>query len=384
MDKKKNASNKKYPDTIKFIKQKDYIFRKKLGEGACGETILIFDETIGEEFVCKKYLPCSEDYRKELYDRFCKEIKILYNLNHKNIVRIFNYYLYPLQQQGYILMEYIKGSSIVDYLQQYPEQTNSIFEQVIDAFSYLEQNRVLHRDIRANNIMVSEDGCIKVIDFGFSKKLDTTERDSKSISLNWWCELPYEFDDNIYNFQTEVYFIGKLFEEIIFENNINSFSYRECLKNMVQKDPLKRSISFSYIRQTMKDNLFEQSLFSNEEKKTYTNFAKSLSKAIVRIQNSTIYETDVDKIVRQLEDVYRKNMLEDYVMHNSKVISCFCNGGYTYKQSPNIFNVMQLKDFIDFIKLCSTDKKNIILANIHSRLDAIEHFDKVIDDDIPF
>lgn len=379
-----NINNKKYPDIIKFIRQKDFLFKKELGKGACGETILIFDETIGEEFVCKKYAPYNEEFREEFYSRFCKEIKILYKLNHKNIVRIFNYYLYPTTQIGYILMEYVKGDSILNYLKRYPEQINSIFEQVIDAFAYLEHNKVLHRDIRPNNIMVTEDGCVKVIDFGFSKNLDDTEMYSKSISLNWWCETPNEFDDNIYNFQTEIYFIGKLFEKIITENNIDFFSYRDCLKNMICKEPQARITNFKYIKQEMKDNLHEQMIFSETEKEIYSCFANALSEAIVKISDSTTYETDIDKIIRELEDVYRKNMLEYLVLNNNKVISCFCNGSFTYKIRPSIFTVQELKEFTNYIKSCSKDKQNIILSNLHSRLDAVEHYNDSTDNVVPF
>ena len=379
-----NSNNKKYPDVIKFIRQKDFLFKKELGKGSCGETILIFDETMGEEFVCKKYSPCSEEFREEFYSRFCKEIKILYKLNHRNIVRIFNYYLYPSTQIGYILMEYIKGDSILNYLKKHPEQVNSIFEQVIDAFAYLENNKVLHRDIRPNNIMVTEDGCVKVIDFGFSKNLDSTEMYSKSISLNWWCTTPNEFDNNIYNFQTEIYFIGKLFEKIITENNIDFFAYRDCLKHMIYKAPQERIASFKYIKQAMKDNLYEQMSFSETEKETYTSFANDLSNAIVKIPYSTTYETDIDKIVRELEDVYRKNMLENFILNNNKVISCFCNGNFVYKTHKDIFVVQALKEFTDYIKSCSKDKQNIILSNLHSRLDAIDHYDDNVDDEVPF
>ena len=68
---------------------------------------------------------------------------------------------------------------------------------------------------RADIIRIDEDGNLKIIDFGFGKNITSSNDFEKSVSLNWWCELPEEFKIHRYDFQTEVYFVGKLFEKII-------------------------------------------------------------------------------------------------------------------------------------------------------------------------
>ncbi len=122
---------------IKFIRKKDLVLVKTLGQGACGETVLLRDDTINEKFVCKKYLPYDDEQKEELYKNFVQEIKILHLLYHKNIVRVFNHYLYPSQYQGFIVMEYVDGDDIEKYLGEHPENINDIFLQVIEGFSYL-------------------------------------------------------------------------------------------------------------------------------------------------------------------------------------------------------------------------------------------------------
>ena len=77
-------------------------------------------------------------------------------------------------------------------------------------------------------------------------------------------------------------------------------------------------------------------------------------------------------------------MLEYLVLNNNKVISCFCNGSFTYKIRPSIFTVQELKEFTNYIKSCSKDKQNIILSNLHSRLDAVEHYNDSTDNVVPF
>lgn len=193
------------PTPIEFPQSKNYILEKELGQGACGRTVVIFDPIINERFVCKKYAPAEDSHLKSLFANFISEIKFLYLLNHPNIVRVFNYYLYPEKFLGYIMMEYVIGSEIDDYVKVNPENINEIFRQVIEGFFHLECNQILHRDIRPMNIMVNQQGIVKIIDFGFGKRTIVQDDFDKSISLNWWCDPPKDFDDSTYDFRTEVY-----------------------------------------------------------------------------------------------------------------------------------------------------------------------------------
>ena len=153
-------------EIVKFIRRHDYQLVKELGQGACGKTVLLYDDQIDEQFVCKKFTPCYEERRQELFDNFVRETKILHRVYHENVVRSFNYYLYPEVLTGYILMEFIDGTDIEVFLGTSPELINEVFIQAISGFSYLEANGILHRDIRPLNLMVREDGSLKIIDFG--------------------------------------------------------------------------------------------------------------------------------------------------------------------------------------------------------------------------
>ncbi|MBV9397187.1 MAG: hypothetical protein JO062_04370 [Bryobacterales bacterium] len=90
-------------DVVKFIRRRDYRLVRELGQGACGQTVLLYDEQIGEYFVCKKYKPYSESQHEALFSNFVREIKLLHQVHHNNVVRVFNYYLYPESHAGYIL-----------------------------------------------------------------------------------------------------------------------------------------------------------------------------------------------------------------------------------------------------------------------------------------
>jgi serine/threonine protein kinase len=216
-------------EIVHFLRSRDYILIKELGQGACGKTVLLDDDQIGQHFVCKKYSPYDENEREALFINFVREIKLLHLLQHNNVVRVFNYYLYPDKVSGYILMEYVDGEDIEDFTAEFPDKLNDLFTQAIDGFSYLERSGVLHRDIRAGNLLVSSEGILKIIDLGFGKRVNTSLDFDKSITLNWWCATPDEFRFKRYDFTTEVYFVGKLFEQLIDANIQLRIIKRTCM-----------------------------------------------------------------------------------------------------------------------------------------------------------
>jgi serine/threonine-protein kinase len=368
---------------IEFIRRKDYEYKGELGEGACGKTVLLYDNMLDQNFVCKKYQPNEEQRLEELYNNFINEAKLLFSLNHKNIVKIYNCFLYPDQYIGYILMEQITGDDIETYLEFEPERINDIFKQIINTFTYLEEMRVLHRDIRPNNILVDKNDNLKVIDFGFSKKIVEQEDYNKSISLNWWCEPPSDFSDNIYNFSTEVYFIGKIFEHIINENEITNFSYETVLGEMCKKDPGKRISNFYEVKKELNKQKTIEINFTSHEIDIYRNFSEKLSTILSNIEKKAKYENNVYDIIRKLEDLYRRCMLEEYIPDNKDITRAFISGTYYYNKAP--FPTYLLYNFLTLLKGSPNEKRNIILTNLQTKLDSIKRYDEEeIEDDIPF
>jgi len=83
---------------IEFLRAKDFKFIKKLSSGSFGQTILLNDDYINHQFVCKKYIPQEGIAKEDYYENFVNEIKLLHLLYHDNIVRVFNYYLVTLEK----------------------------------------------------------------------------------------------------------------------------------------------------------------------------------------------------------------------------------------------------------------------------------------------
>lgn len=366
---------------MQFLRKRDYVFVKVLGQGACGQTVLLRDEVIASEFVCKKYVPFSESHRQELFKNFLREIKLLHEVYHPNVVRVFNYYVYPEQLTGYILMEFVDGVDIEDFVRVRPETVNDLFLQAVEGFAYLETSSVLHRDIRPQNIMVREDGTLKIIDLGFGKRVDTASDFDKSISLNWWCELPEDFGDGKYDHSTEVYFVGKLFQRLVLELGLEQFNFAPLLGRMCERNPVKRIGSFAEVRTSIQLKRAADLDFTVEESKAYQNFANAMSEQITKIEAGAKYSEDPDQIRTQLEATYRNCMLEQTVPDCATIIRIFVKGGFYYRKTG--FSTYVVRGFLELMRGTTLDKRRVALANLHSRLDAINRYE-VQDDDVPF
>ncbi|MFI1745951.1 protein kinase family protein [Thalassobellus sediminis] len=370
-------------ELIQFLRTKDYKFIEEIGQGGTGRTVLLEDEIINERFVCKKYSPFYEEHKKLFFNNFKDEIKLLHLLYHQNIVRVFNYYLYPEEHTGYILMEFVKGDNIASYLKNNPDKLNDIFLQTIDAFVHLESTKILHRDIRPDNILVSNKGIVKIIDFGFSKKIDFESDFDKSISLNWRYNPPNDFEEKIYDFRTELYFIGKLFEEIVKENNFQNFAYKELLKSMVDIDYNNRISSFFDLNRKIISESTPEVLFTDDEKKIYQNFADGLQSIFSKIDYDSEYISDIPQIVKELQEVHKNSILEENLQNQNLLAQCFVKGNYRYYKKREV-KVDILYDFSKFLNSASKERQKIILNNLWQRLDNVDRYDPNAHDDLPF
>lgn len=368
---------------VQFVRTKDYKLIKEIGQGGTGRTVLLRDELINEQFVCKKYSPLYPEHKQVFYSNFKDEIKLLHLLYHQNIVRVFNYHLYPEEFTGYILMEYIEGSSISEYLKVNPDKLNSIFAQTISGFEHLEKTQILHRDIRPSNILVTNEGIVKIIDFGFSKQAELEADYNKSISLNWMYDPPNEFADKIYDFRTELYFVGKLFAEIITVNNFQNFAYKETLKGMLSLDYDKRISSFFDLSRSMIKEGSGVLNFTDDQKAIYRKFADDLAGLLANIYEDSTYKSDLEEIMMDLKKVYNDSILEEVIQNPNRITKCFINGNYAFWKNMEI-EVETLKSFINFMESISKEKRKVVINNLWQRLDRIDRIEPDYTDDLPF
>ncbi|WP_297895510.1 protein kinase family protein [uncultured Desulfovibrio sp.] len=370
---------------IIFDRKKYFKHIRPLGSGGTGDTFLFKDETTDSLFAIKKYSPKGTNDIGENYDRFIQEVKILFNISNPNIVRIFTYYLYPENKWGYLQMEYIDGVPIDKYVPFSGKGWNEIFIDSINAFLYLENNRILHRDVRPENILVDANGNIKIIDFGFGKKLDSIKNLAGSVFLNWpVSERPLEIEvDHIYTVQSEIYFVGKLFSYINVETNVESFRFHHVIRKMTEIDPKNRYKSFSDVINDIYNKDFLDIDFTSQEKIIYQEFVNGIISLIVEYKNNLKMERDAGIILQKMHAIISRNILEEYIQNSLDVLQVFLSHSYRYYIGRKM-TLASFKKFYQFLLKLPHRKQQVVIDNLHNRLSLIKVVPEESMDDVPF
>lgn len=372
-------------DIIPFIKQKDYIMvNNDLGDGSFGKTVLLQDPFIDELFVAKKYEPEYDGIKEQFYKNFLDEIKILYKLNHKNIVRIYNYYAYENIFTGYILMEYIDGKNIGDFIGDYCapfEDTtlDDVFLQLIDAFCYIEAHGIIHRDIREGNILIDKSGTVKVIDFGIGKitaKADGGDADSLVADINRAASdtLPQEYYDGIYTNLTDMFYLAELFGRLI-DNAKNcdrtNFSYNDILNKMMEKRPENRFESFAAIQEAIGKHDFLHMQISAEDRRIYQNFTNLVYDSLTSYVSEPRFNTDCVIFISRLEKALMTNLFETVIQKNADVIGSVVDSRYLYNNRVDIPNAI-VRKFLDWFRASTPQSQALVLNNFISKISNIK------------
>ncbi|MCA9766697.1 MAG: protein kinase family protein [Carnobacterium sp.] len=376
-------------ENIRFDQVKHFKFVRELGSGGTGETNLFKDETTSTLFAIKKYRPSKENtnHKEDFYHRFVEEIVILFKLSHPNIVRVYNYYLYPNFITGFLQMEYIEGASIDIYVGNNSTDLDKLFRSAVNAFECLEENNILHRDIRPANIMIDNNGELKLIDFGFGKILSSTNTEN-SILLNWpVTEMPDEVvNGKEYTVETEIYFLGCLFKKLVRENNIKKFKFTNIMNKMCEISIENRYKSFKNISADIAKGILLGTDFSISDKTIYQNMANSLINIIDCYDSNFMPVLDVEKVQEKLGKVISSSSLEQYIQDSTALIRCFIKNGCFYHHNE-LIKVEVIKDFYKLLMDSDSQKKNIILDNLITRLSLVEiqkPKSDNSDDDLPF
>ena len=377
--------NKRNGDIISFLKQKDYIMvNDNLGKGAFAKTVVLQDPFIKELFVAKMYKPDSTWIKKEFYENFLEEIKILYKLNHKNVVRIYNYYAYEKEFTGYILMEYIEGKNIEEYFENYDglwdEVTlNELFTQLIDGFAYIEEQGIIHRDIREGNILIDKNGVAKIIDFGIGKRFNgLSDCDDSLVDIvnrNNSNTLPQEFYDGIYTSQTDMFYLAELYDRMlkkIKDTEKISFSYFDILEKMMKKHAKDRYENFSEIKDLIIKTDFNNLNIADEDRDIYLSFTNSLLNCLVCYYDEMKFNKDTNIFISKLEQALNNNLFEYYVQKNSDIISSVVIGKYKFNNSKSVILCDDVRNFLRWFKTLSEKSKKLVLSNIIYKMSTIK------------
>ncbi|CAL8266987.1 unnamed protein product [Merluccius merluccius] len=157
----------------------NYRLLKTIGKGNFAKVKLARHILTGKE-VAIKIIDKTQLNPTSLQKLF-REVRIMKGLNHPNIVQLFE--VIETDKTLYLIMEYASGGEVFDYLVSHGRmkeiEARAKFRQIVSAVHYCHQKNIVHRDLKAENLLLDADANIKIADFGFSNeftlgnKLDT-------------------------------------------------------------------------------------------------------------------------------------------------------------------------------------------------------------------
>lgn len=351
---------------------------RELTPGGFGDTYLIEDNILNKMFVLKKYRGefISQADNEKFLEKFRNEISMLYDLNHQNIVRIYDY----SKNDSWYIMEYIDGITIDNYLKNKPTDLVSIFFQAINVFSYLESKKICHRDIRNTNILINKEGILKLIDFGFGKSINNASSKMKTATktINFPYTLPDEINSDTpkYNIKTEIYFVGKLFKKIIEDNNIKDFPYNKILDNMICKNPEERAESFAYIKNIIKTDIKQAQIIPSNFKENYLELTNILDNIISsKSENSMVYT--LDKIIDNLKELYDNNILNEKLDSSKHFADCFISSIMEWYPNKRIVTIDYLSGLIKWLKSLNKTQQVQISKCLSFKLNNIKVYEEL-------
>ncbi len=194
-----------------------YQIIKSLGEGGMADVYLAVDTILNREVAIKMLRgELSNDPVTLL--RFQREANAASKLNHPNVVQVYDVGEY--EGRHYIVMEHVRGRTLKQLIQLrgalHKEEAVNIMKQVVSAVQHAHEHHIIHRDIKPQNIMIKDDGTVKITDFGIALAHDAvqlTQSDSVLGSAHYLA--PETTRGEPATNQIDIYALGIVFYELL-------------------------------------------------------------------------------------------------------------------------------------------------------------------------
>src|SRR5712692_4617169 len=149
-----------------------YRVKGELGRGGMGAVYLAEQPGLGREVAIKELIPSAAADPVAL-KRFLQEAQVMARTSHPNLVQVHDLEL--MGDVNYIVLEFVRGKSLRDWLIRGPiplPQVFAVMHGVLQALDYAHRHAIVHRDMKPENVLLSDEGMVKVADFGIARLTD--------------------------------------------------------------------------------------------------------------------------------------------------------------------------------------------------------------------
>ena len=195
-----------------------YVIRRSIGEGGMADVYLAQDTILRRE-VAIKVLRGELNEDPVNLQRFQREANAITNLSHPNIVEVYD--VGEADKKNYIVMEYVPGKTLKQLIKQRgalnPTEAINIMKQLVSATAHAHHNDIIHRDIKSQNVLIKDDGTVKLSDFGIASTGDSsqqlTQTDTVMGSVHYLA--PELARGKAATAQSDIYSLGIVFFEML-------------------------------------------------------------------------------------------------------------------------------------------------------------------------
>lgn len=247
-----------------------YPLEKELGRGAMGVVYLGTDPVIERRVAIKTtQIPDPGDPEIEAQlERFRREAQAAGRLNHPNIVTVYDYG--ETTDVCYLVMEYVPGHSLADAMLRGElftvGEALALVQNILQALAHAHGQGVVHRDIKPGNILLSDQGSIKITDFGIARIESSTLTQSGALLGTPGYMSPEQFTSDPVDGRTDLYSTGVLLYELLTCDKAFAGSLSEVLQKVLNEELPPASEHNPQVPPTL-DNLIQKATAKDKEQR---------------------------------------------------------------------------------------------------------------------